>query len=74
MRKYHTDKQGGYRTMLAAEKQEWANQHARRLKQKFTQWQEPLGIDGSDYLEYLTMELLECCDEPLRKSLIELIS
>ena len=60
--------------MLAAEKQEWAQQHAHLLEQKFVQWQEPLGIDGSDYLEYLTKELLEYCDEPLRKSLIELIS
>jgi hypothetical protein len=60
--------------MLDSEKQEWAEEHARRMKVRFEQWQKPLGIDSEEYLKYLKEELIDCCDEPLRKSLIESIS
>ncbi|HUW20997.1 MAG TPA: hypothetical protein VMW16_16985 [Sedimentisphaerales bacterium] len=60
--------------MLDREKQEWAEKHARRIQQRFEQWQKPLEIDGQEYLKYLIKELAECCDEPLRKSFIESIS
>jgi hypothetical protein len=60
--------------MLPMEKEEWAERHARRIQQRFEQWQKPLGIDGQEYLKYLTKDLAKCCDEPLRKSLIESIS
>jgi hypothetical protein len=56
------------------QKEEWAQIHALRIKNLFEQWQKPLGIDGTDYSEALTKELSKCCDEPLRKSLIESIS
>ena len=62
--------------MLAGEKekQRWAQEHAFRIGRRFEQWQKPLGINGNEYLEYLTKELINCCDEPAWKSLIESIS
>jgi hypothetical protein len=56
------------------EKQVWAETHARRIECRFEQWQKPLGIDGDEYLKYLTKELVDCCDDPLLKSLIESIA
>jgi len=56
------------------EKQKWAQEHALRIGYRFEQWQKPLGIDGDEYLKYLTEELIDCCDKPLLKSLIESIS
>jgi len=56
------------------EKQEWVRIHALRIEELFEQWQKPLGIDGTDYSRALIKELSNCCDEPLRKSLIESIS
>ena len=56
------------------EKQEWARWHALRIEHRFEQWQKPLGIDSEAYLKALTEELVDCCDDPLRKSLIESIS
>ena len=56
------------------EKQKWIEEHARRLQHLFEQWQKPLFIDGEEYREYLTEELLGYCDEPLLKSLIESIT
>lgn len=55
------------------EKQEWAEEHARRLQRLFEQWQNPLGINGSEYRKHLKAELSDCYDQPLRKSLIEQI-
>ncbi len=55
------------------EKQVWAERHARRIECRFEQWQKPLGIDD-EYLKYLTKELVDCCDDPLLKSLIESIA
>jgi len=60
--------------MLESEKKRWAQEHARRIELRFEQWQQPLGIDGRDYLKYLTEDLVECCDQPLIKALIESIS
>lgn len=60
--------------MLEGEKQKWAEKHALRIEHRFEKWQKVLGIDGEEYLRYLKEELLRCCDEPLRKSLIESIS
>ena len=62
--------------MLASEKekQRWAEEHARRLQHLFEQWQKPLSIDGKGYRKYLTEELVDYCDEPLLKSLIESIT
>ena len=56
------------------EKQKWAEEHARRLQQRFEQWQKPFGIDGADYHRYLIEQLCDFYNEPLRKSLIESIS
>ena len=61
--------------MLAdREKQGWAQMHACRLEFRFSKWQKPLGIDGEEYLKYLNEELEDYYDDPLQKSLIELIS
>ncbi len=56
------------------EKQRWVEEHARRLQHLFEQWQKPLSIDGKEYRKYLTEELVNYCDEPLLKSLIESIT
>lgn len=55
-------------------KQEWAQLHAFRIEQRFEQWQKPLGIDTQEYRKYLTKKLIDICDDPLQKSLIESIS
>ena len=60
-------------TGSAEEKQRWVEEHARGLQHLFEQWQKPLGIDGEKYRKHLTEELINCCDEPLLKSLIESI-
>ena len=56
------------------EKEEWADEHARRIQQQFEQWQKPFGIDSAEYFRYLRRELLDSCEDPLKKSLIESIS
>jgi ribosomal protein L32E len=56
------------------DKQEWVEEHARRLQQLFEQWQKPLGIDGAEYRRHLREELANCCNDPLLKSLIESIT
>ncbi|MHC4244807.1 MAG: hypothetical protein ACYSU4_20550 [Planctomycetota bacterium] len=56
------------------EKEDWAEKHARRIQQKYEQWQKPLGIDSEEYLRYLREELVDFCENPLKKSLIETIS
>jgi hypothetical protein len=71
------------------EKEEWSEKHAHRIQQRFEQWQKPLGIDSEDYLRYLRKplgidsedylrylrkELVGFCENPLKKSLIEMIS
>ncbi len=56
------------------EKEDWAEKHARRIQQRFEQWQKPLGIDSEEYLRYLREELVDFCENPLKKSLIETIS
>jgi hypothetical protein len=56
------------------EKQRWVEKHARRLQHRFEKWQKPLGIDGRDYQRFLSEELCDCYNEPLRKSLVESIS
>ena len=61
-------------TVKAEDKQKWAEQCARRIERRFEQWQKPLGIDGDEYLRYLTKDLLDCCDDPLMKSLMESIA
>jgi hypothetical protein len=60
--------------MLDGQKQQWAEEHARRIQRRFEQWQQPLGIDGREYVEYLQIEFVRCCDDPLLKELIESIS
>ncbi|MGA2173276.1 MAG: hypothetical protein ABSG82_09770 [Sedimentisphaerales bacterium] len=60
--------------MLDGQKQQWAQENARRIQKRFEQWQEPLGIDGREYAEYLRIELVRCCEDPLLKELIESIS
>lgn len=61
-------------TADAEDKQKWAEQCARCIEQRFERWQKPLGIDGDEYLKYLTKDLINCCDDPLLKSLIESIA
>ena len=56
------------------EKQEWIQFYAHRVTHLFEEWQKPLGIDSEEYLKYLENELSDCCDDPLRKHLIETIS
>jgi hypothetical protein len=60
--------------MLDGQKQEWAQEQASRIQRLFEQWQQPLGIDGRGYAEYLRNEYVQCCDNPLLKELIESIS
>ena len=56
------------------EKEEWAEKHARLMQRRFEQWQKPLGIDSEEYLRYLRKDLVDFCEDPLRKSLFESIS
>ena len=56
------------------EKNEWARTHALRIEELFEQWQRPFGIDSGEYFRYLRRELLDFCENPLKKSLIESIS
>jgi hypothetical protein len=56
------------------EKEEWADKHARCIQRRFEQWQKPLGIDSREYLRYLRKDLVNLCEDPLKKSLIESIS
>jgi len=56
------------------EKEEWADKHAHNIQRRFEQWQKPLGIDSSEYLNYLRKDLIELCEDPLMKSLVESIS
>jgi hypothetical protein len=56
------------------EKEEWAEKHARLFQRRFEQWQKPLGIDSEEYLRYLRQNLVDLCEDPLMKSLIESIS
>ena len=60
--------------MLDGQKQQWAQDHARRIQKRFEQWQQPLGIDGREYIEYLRVEFMNCCDDPLLREFIESIS
>ena len=60
--------------MLEGQKQQWAEEHARRIQKQFEKWQRPLGIDGKEYAEHLRIELIQCCDNPLLKELIESMS
>jgi DNA-binding transcriptional regulator YbjK len=60
--------------MLDGQKQQWAQEQANRIQKRFEQWQQPLGIDGRDYVEYLRTELMQCCDDPLLKEFIESMS
>ena len=60
--------------MLDGQKIQWAQEHASRLQKRFEPWQKPLGIDGTQYQEYLQTELMNCCEDPLLKELIESIS
>lgn len=55
------------------EKQKWVEEHARRFQHLFEQWQKPLGIDGDEYRKHLAVELADYFDDPVWKSLIELI-
>ena len=55
------------------ERQKWAKEHAHRLQRLFEQWQEPLGICDDEYGKYLEEDLLDCCNDPLLKSLIDSI-
>jgi hypothetical protein len=56
------------------EKEEWADKHARCIQRRFERWQKPLGIDSREYLRYLRKDLVDLCEDPLKKSLIESIS
>jgi len=56
------------------EKEEWIEKHARLFQKRFEQWQKPLGIDGEEYLRHLRKDLIDFCEDPLKKSLIESIS
>ena len=60
--------------MMDGQKIQWAQEHAKGIQKRFEQWQQPLGIDGKDYVEYLRIELMECCDNPLMKEFIDSIS
>ena len=61
-------------TASEEDKEKWVEEHARRLQHLFEQWQKPLSIDGKEYRKHLTEELVNYCDEPLLKSLIESIT
>ena len=55
-------------------KDEWAEEHARRLQGLFEQWQKPLGINGQEYRRYARDELSDCYENPILRSLIESIT
>ncbi len=57
--------------MLDGQRQQWVEEHAQRLKKLFEKWQQPLGIDDSEYTEYLRTELINCCEDELLRELIE---
>ncbi len=64
-----------YSPVLSKEEREkWAKEHAHRMQQLFKQWQKPLGIDDEEYSKYLEKDLLDCCNDPLLKSLIDSIA
>jgi hypothetical protein len=56
------------------EKEAWADKHAHCIQKRFEQWQKPLGIDGNEYFKYLRKDLVDLCEDSLKKSLIESIS
>lgn len=60
--------------MMDGQKIKWAQEHAQGIQKRFEQWQQPLGIDGREYVEYLKNEIIECRDDPLMKEFIESIS
>ena len=60
--------------MMDGQKIQWAKEHAEGIQKRFEQWQQPLVIDGKEYAEYLMIELIHCCDDPLLKELIESLS
>ena len=68
----------GWHRMAINEKQkqkrEWAQFHAQRMNLRFEKWQKDLDIDGRDYCESLADELVEVCEDPLRKAFIEATS
>jgi hypothetical protein len=59
---------------MDGQKIQWAQEHAQGIQKRFEPWQQPLGIDGKEYVEYLRIELIQCCDDPLLKELIESLS
>ena len=66
---------GMYSPVLSKdERQKWAKEHAHRLQCLFEQWQKPLGISSDEYNKYLEKDLLDCCNNPLLKSLIDSIT
>ena len=52
---------------------QWVEEHARHLQQRYEQWQQPIGIDSQAYLKHLEKELADCWEDPLLKNLIESI-
>ena len=62
------------RAVNEQEKQKWVEEHSYRLQQLFEQWQKSVSIDGEEYRKYLSEELIDYCDNPLLKSLIESIT
>ncbi len=60
--------------MKNGQKIKWAQENALGIQKRFEQWQQPLGIDGTEYVEYLKNELIEYCDDPLLKEYFESIS
>ena len=60
--------------MKDGQKIKWAQEHALGIQRRFEHWQQQIGIDGREYVEYLKKELIEYCDDPLLKEYIESIS
>ena len=56
------------------EKQKWVEEYAGRMQHLFEKWQKPLGINCEEYRKHLIEELVNSCDEPLLKSLVESIT
>lgn len=55
------------------DREEWARSHACQFQQIFEQWQRPLGIDSEPYEKHLEKVLSDYWDDPLLKTLIEMI-
>jgi len=56
-----------------SERRRWAEIQANHSLRLFERWLKTNGIDSQEYYKHMMQELMNCYDDPLRKSLIESI-